>query len=44
MRWPNLVVVAGLALSGVVHAVIPDFAGAPPKPASNSDSANHCRM
>ena len=33
MRWPNLVVVAGLALSGVVHAVIPDFAGAPPKPA-----------
>jgi peptide-methionine (S)-S-oxide reductase len=34
MRWGSLVLVAGLALCGAVRAAVPDFAGAPPKPAT----------
>jgi peptide-methionine (S)-S-oxide reductase len=38
MRWRSLVLVAGLALCGVVRAAIPDFAGAPPKPATPGEA------
>ena len=34
MRWGSVVLVAGLALCGAVRAAVPDFAGAPPKPAT----------
>ena len=38
MRWRSVFLVAGLALCGAVNAAIPDFAGAPPKPATPGEA------
>ena len=38
MRWHSLLVVTGIALCGAAHAAVPDFAGAPAKPATPSEA------